>query len=655
MAEEEKPNEAPILTEYTEDHIRHLSDMEHIRTRPGMYIGKLGDGSHAEDGIYVLLKEVIDNSIDEFKMNAGRRIEITVEDNLRVSVRDYGRGIPLGKLIEAVSMLNTGGKYDSKAFKKSVGLNGVGVKAVNALSSHFEVRSHRDGEMRRATFERGILTGESTEPTADENGTFIYFEPDSALFKNYTFRTEFIETMLRNYTYLNTGLTIMFNGRRIHSRNGLVDLLNDNMTNDGLYPIIHLKGEDIEIAFTHTGQYGEEYYSFVNGQHTTQGGTHQSAFKKHIAETIKDFSGKNFDYGDIRNGLVAAIAINIEEPLFESQTKIKLGSLTTIPDGGISIDKFVGDFVKEQVDNYLHKNTDIADIIIQKITENEKERKAIAGVTKLARERAKKANLHNRKLRDCRIHLNDAKGDLKEDSSIFITEGDSASGSITKSRDVTTQAVFSLRGKPLNCFGLTKKVVYENEEFNLLQAALNIEDGLDGLRYNKVIVATDADVEGMHIRLLMITFFLQFFPELIKKGHVYILQTPLFRVRNRKNKIGKQKLKELEEEAKAAKSDFITRYCYSDEERVAAIEALGPDPEITRFKGLGEISPDEFKHFIGPDIRLEQVSLHKSDQVKELLEYYMGKNTMERQNFIINNLVIEEDRAEEDETAETAI
>lgn len=655
MAKEEKPNEAPILTEYTEDHIRHLSDMEHIRTRPGMYIGKLGDGSHAEDGIYVLLKEVIDNSIDEFKMNAGRRIEITVEDNLRVSVRDYGRGIPLGKLIEAVSMLNTGGKYDSKAFKKSVGLNGVGVKAVNALSSHFEVRSHRDGEMRRATFERGILTGESTEPTADENGTFIYFEPDSALFKNYTFRTEFIETMLRNYTYLNTGLTIMFNGRRIHSRNGLVDLLNDNMTNDGLYPIIHLKGEDIEIAFTHTGQYGEEYYSFVNGQHTTQGGTHQSAFKKHIAETIKDFSGKNFDYGDIRNGLVAAIAINIEEPLFESQTKIKLGSLTTIPDGGISIDKFVGDFVKEQVDNYLHKNTDIADIIIQKITENEKERKAIAGVTKLARERAKKANLHNRKLRDCRIHLNDAKGDLKEDSSIFITEGDSASGSITKSRDVTTQAVFSLRGKPLNCFGLTKKVVYENEEFNLLQAALNIEDGLDGLRYNKVIVATDADVDGMHIRLLMITFFLQFFPELIKKGHVYILQTPLFRVRNRKNKIGKQKLKELEEETKAAKSDFITRYCYSDEERVAAIEALGPDPEITRFKGLGEISPDEFKHFIGPDIRLEQVSLHKSDQVKELLEYYMGKNTMERQNFIINNLVIEEDRAEEDETAETAI
>ncbi|MBQ5380132.1 MAG: type IIA DNA topoisomerase subunit B, partial [Paraprevotella sp.] len=444
--------------------------------------------------------------------------------------------------------------------------------------------------------------------------------------------------------------TIMFNGRRINSRNGLVDLLNDNMTNDGLYPIVHLKGEDIEIAFTHTKQYGEEYYSFVNGQHTTQGGTHQSAFKKYIAETIKDFSGKNFEYGDIRNGLVAAIAINIQEPLFESQTKIKLGSLSTIPDGGISIDKFIGDFVKEQVDNFLHKNTDIADVIIQRVTENEKERKAIAGVTKLARERAKKANLHNRKLRDCRIHFNDSKNDLKLESSIFITEGDSASGSITKSRDVATQAVFSLRGKPLNCFGLTKKVVYENEEFNLLQAALNIEDGLEGLRYNKVIVATDADVDGMHIRLLMITFFLQFFPELIKKGHVYILQTPLFRVRNRKSKIGKARLKELEGEINNQKSDFITRYCYSEEERIEAIEKLGPDPEITRFKGLGEISPDEFKNFIGPDIRLEQVSLHKSDQVKELLEYYMGKNTMERQNFIINNLVVEEDRAEEDET-----
>ena len=648
MAEEDKlQNE--IQVDYTEENIRHLSDMEHIRTRAGMYIGKLGDGSHAEDGIYVLLKEVIDNSIDEFKMHAGKRIEITLEEQLRISVRDYGRGIPLGKLVEAVSMLNTGGKFDSKVFKKSVGLNGVGVKAVNALSSHFEVRSYRDGTVRRVTFEKGQMITDETTETEDENGTYIYFEPDNTLFKNYSFRNEFIEVMLRNYTYLNTGLTIMFNGRRIHSRNGLVDLLNDNMTNDGLYPIIHLKGEDIEIAFTHTGQYGEEYYSFVNGQHTTQGGTHQSAFKKHIAETIKDFSGKNFDYGDIRNGIVAAIAVNIEEPLFESQTKIKLGSLTTEPDGGVSIDKFVGDFVKEQVDNYLHKNPDVAEIIIQKITENEKERKAIAGVAKLARERSKKANLHNRKLRDCRIHLNDAKGDLKEESSIFITEGDSASGSITKSRDVNTQAVFSLRGKPLNSYGLTKKVVYENEEFNLLQAALNIEDGLDGLRYNKVIVATDADVDGMHIRLLMITFFLQFFPDLIKKGHVFILQTPLFRVRNRKTKINKVRLKKMEDEGADVKGDFITRYCYTEDERLQAIEDLGPEPEITRFKGLGEISPDEFKNFIGPDMRLEQVSLHKSDQVKELLEYYMGKNTMERQNFIIDNLVIEEDRAEEEE------
>ena len=652
--------EAPVA--YTDDNIRHLSDMEHVRTRPGMYIGKLGDGSQSEDGIYVLLKEVIDNSIDEFKMNAGKRIEVTLEENLRVSVRDYGRGIPQGKLIEAVSVLNTGGKYDSKAFKKSVGLNGVGIKAVNALSTHFEVHSYREGAVRKAVFEKGVLISDTTENTEDETGTYIYFEPDNSLFKHYQFRHEFVENMLRNYTYLNTGLTIMFNGRRIHSRNGLVDLLNDNMTNDGLYPIVHLKGEDIEIAFTHTNQYGEEYYSFVNGQHTTQGGTHQSAFKKHIAETIKEFSGKNFDFGDIRNGLVGAISINIEEPLFESQTKIKLGSLTTIPDGGISIDKFIGDFVKEQVDNYLHRNPDIAEVIIQKISENEKERKAMAGVAKLARERSKKANLHNRKLRDCRIHLNDQKTSKKDEdlendprleSSIFITEGDSASGSITKSRNVTTQAVFSLRGKPLNCYGLTKKVVYENEEFNLLQAALNIEDGLDGLRYNKVIVATDADVDGMHIRLLMITFFLQFFPDLIKKGHVYILQTPLFRVRNKKSKLGKNKLREIEEYISGLeknkgvvlsnRSDFITQYCYTEEERQAAVEILGPDPEITRFKGLGEISPDEFKYFIGPEMRLEQVSLQKSDQVKELLEYYMGKNTMERQNFIINNLVVEED------------
>ena len=637
--------------DYSEDNIRHLSDMEHVRTRPGMYIGKLGDGSHAEDGIYVLLKEVIDNSIDEFKMNAGKRIEVTIDDNLRVTVRDYGRGIPLGKLVEAVSMLNTGGKYDSKAFKKSVGLNGVGLKAVNALSSHFVAQSFRDGETRRAEFEKGILVKDDSAAAdaAEENGTLIYFEPDNTLFKNYLFRDEFVEVMLRNYTYLNTGLAIMFNGRRILSRNGLEDLLTDTMTTQPLYPIVHLKGEDIEIAFTHTdGQYGEEYHSFVNGQHTTQGGTHQSAFKKYIAETIKDFSGKNFDYSDIRNGIVAAISINIQEPLFESQTKIKLGSLSTEPNGGISIDKFIGDFVKEQVDNYLRRTPEVADVIIQKISESEKERKAMAGVAKLARERSKKANLHNRKLRDCKIHFNDPKGDRQEDSCIFITEGDSASGSITKSRDVMTQAVFSLRGKPLNCYGLTKKIVYENEEFNLLQAALNIEDGLDGLRYNKVIVATDADVDGMHIRLLMITFFLQFFPELIKKGHVYVLQTPLFRVRNRRTKI-KNKQVIAEADARAdKKSDFITRYCYSEEERVSAISLLGPDPEITRFKGLGEISPEEFAGFIGPDIRLEQVTLHKTDQVQKLLEYYMGKNTMERQNFIIDNLVIEEDRPEED-------
>ena len=648
MAEDELELHTENTVEYTDDNIRHLSDMDHVRTRPGMYIGRLGDGSHAEDGIYVLLKEIIDNSIDEFKMNAGKRIEVDIEDNLRVVVRDYGRGIPQGKMIEAVSMLNTGGKYDSKAFKKSVGLNGVGTKAVNALSRHFEVRSYRDGVVRIAKFERGILQYDTTEDTQEENGTYIAFEPDNTLFINYAFRSEFVETMLRNYTYLNTGLAIFYNGHRIISRNGLEDLLTDTMTTQPLYPIIHMKGEDIEIAFTHTNQqYGEEYHSFVNGQHTIQGGTHQSAFKEHIAKTIKEFFNKNFEYGDIRNGIVAAIAINIQEPQFESQTKIKLGSLTMEPGGGISVNKFVGDFVKHEVDNYLHKNPDIAEIILQKIQDNERDRKAIAGVTKLARERAKKANLHNRKLRDCRIHLNDAKGDNKEESSIFITEGDSASGSITKSRDVNTQAVFSLRGKPLNSFGLTKKVVYENEEFNLLQAALNIEDGIDGLRYNKVIVATDADVDGMHIRLLMITFFLQFFPELVKKGHVYILQTPLFRVRNRKKRIKKEVLKELTKD-KDDKGDFITLYCYSEEERNKAIEKLSPDPEITRFKGLGEISPDEFKNFIGPDIRLEQVTLKKTDQVKELLEYYMGKNTMERQNFIINNLVIEEDKPEED-------
>ena len=632
----EEDEEKQTTVEYNDDNIRHLSDMEHVRTRPGMYIGKLGDGSYPEDGIYVLLKEVIDNSIDEFKMHAGKKIDIRVEDNLRVSVRDYGRGIPQGKLIEAVSVLNTGGKYDSKAFKKSVGLNGVGVKAVNALSARFVVRSYRDGKVREAIFAKGILQSDTTSDSEEPTGTYIFFEPDNTLFEHYSFRPEFIEMMLRNYTYLNTGLAIVYNGHRIVSRNGLVDLLNDTMTATPLYPIIHLKGEDIEIAFTHTNQYGEEYHSFVNGQHTTQGGTHQSAFKEHLARTIKEYFNKNLDYADIRNGLVGAIAINVQEPVFESQTKVKLGSLKMAPEGP-NLNKFVGDFIKTEVDNYLHRHTDVADVMYQKIQESEKERKAIAGVTKLARERAKKANLHNRKLRDCRIHLNDAKGDGLEESCIFITEGDSASGSITKSRDVNTQAVFSLRGKPLNSYGLTKKVVYENEEFNLLQAALNIEDGIDGLRYNKVIVATDADVDGMHIRLLMITFFLQFFPDLIKKGHVYILQTPLFRVRNKTKKGGK------------GKSEFETIYCYSEEERIAAIRKLSPNPEITRFKGLGEISPDEFKHFIGKDMRLEQVTLRKTDTVKELLEFYMGKNTMERQNFIINNLVVEEDVPNEDE------
>ena len=642
----------PETVNYDEGNIQTLTGLEHIRLRPGMYIGRLGDGSSAEDGIYVLLKEVFDNSIDEFKMKAGDRIEVNVEDNLRISVRDYGRGIPQGKLIESVSILNTSGKFDSKAFKKSIGLNGVGVKAVNALSSHFEVHSYRDGKVRKAVFECGKLISDVTEPSQDENGTYIYFEPDATKFINYQFHDEIVENMLRNYTYLNIGLTIMYNGRRILSRHGLEDLLKDRMTSDALYPIVHLQGEDIEIAFTHANQYGEEYYSFVNGQHTTQGGTHQSAFKEHIARTIKEFYGK-YEYGDIRTGIVAAIAINVEEPLFESQTKIKLGSLTMAPEGGVSINKYVGDFIKTEVDNYLHIHQDVAEVLENKIKESERDRKAMAGVTKLARERAKKANLHNRKLRDCRIHFSDVKNDRKEESCIFITEGDSASGSITKSRDVNTQAVFSLRGKPLNCFGLTKKVVYENEEFNLLQAALDIEESLDTLRYNKVIVATDADVDGMHIRLLIITFFLQFFPELIKKGHVYVLQTPLFRVRARRTKI-KNKQVIAEADARLAKGekkgDYIVRYCYSDEERLEAISLLGPDPEITRFKGLGEISPDEFVHFIGPDIRLEQVTLHKTDQVQKLLEYYMGKNTMERQNFIIDNLVVEEDRPEDYES-----
>ena len=642
-------NQQPV--DYGDDNIRTLTGTEHIRLRPGMYIGRLGDGSLAEDGIYVLLKEVIDNSIDEFKMKAGDRLEVNVDDNLRVSVRDYGRGIPQGKMIEAVSVLNTGGKYDSKAFKKSIGLNGVGVKAVNALSARFEVASYRDGKVRRACFEKGKLVSDTTEDTKDENGTYIFFEPDTdpTLFPNYRFHDDIVENMLRNYTYLNIGLTIMYNGRRIVSRRGLEDLLKDRMSAEPLYPIIHLQGEDIEIAFTHANQYGEEYYSFVNGQHTTQGGTHQSAFKEHIARTIKEFYQKNFEYGDIRTGIVAAIALNVEEPVFESQTKIKLGSTNMAPatpenPSPTSINKYVGDFIKTEVDNYLHRNSDVAEVMLQKIQESEKERKAMAGITKLARERAKKASLHNRKLRDCRIHYSDVKNELKEQSCIFITEGDSASGSITKSRDVNTQAVFSLRGKPLNTFGLTKKVVYENEEFNLLQAALDIEDGIESLRYNKVIVATDADVDGMHIRLLIITFFLQFFPELIRTGHVYVLQTPLFRVRNKRSKIKKKP-----NGPSPQSSDYIVRYCYSEEERVQAISDLGPDPEITRFKGLGEISPEEFAGFIGPDIRLEQVTLHKTDQVQKLLEYYMGKNTMERQNFIIDNLVIEEDRPEEEE------
>ncbi|MEI6555307.1 MAG: DNA topoisomerase IV subunit B [Paludibacter sp.] len=612
--------------DYGDSNIITLEGLEHVRRRPGMYIGKLGDGTHGDDGIYVLLKEVLDNCIDEYRMGAGKNIEVTVNDG-HVEVRDYGRGIPLGKMIDAVSIMNTGGKYDSKAFKKSVGLNGVGTKAVNALSSSFVVQSFRDGQSRRAEFVQGKLTKDSE--IFDDNtdrGTYVYFIPDETLFTGYKYQDEFIETMLRNYAYLNTGLTINFNGKKILSKNGLLDLLNENLTSDPLYPIIHLRGEDIEIAFTHSDQYGEEYYSFVNGQHTTQGGTHQSAFREAIARTIKEFFNKNQELTDIRNGIIAAVAISVEEPVFESQTKTKLGSRDMSKDG-ISVNKFISDFLKKELDNYLHRNSETSATLLQKIQDSEKERKAIAGVTKLARERAKKVNLHNKKLRDCRMHFNDtltkdeAKNQLIENSCIFITEGDSASGSITKSRDVNTQAVFSLRGKPLNSYGLTKKIVYENEEFNLLQAALNIEDGIDNLRYNKVIVATDADVDGMHIRLLLITFFLQFFPDLIKKGHVHILQTPLFRVRNKKE----------------------TFYCYSEEERQSAMAKVGANPEITRFKGLGEISPDEFKHFIGKDMRLDQVTLKKEDAVQDLLSFYMGKNTSERQNFIIDNLVVEED------------
>jgi topoisomerase IV subunit B len=605
---------------YEDDNIITLEWQEHIRRRPGMYIGKLGDGNSVDDGIYVLLKEVLDNSIDEYMMGFGKTIEVSVHEGF-VSVRDYGRGVPLGKVLDVSSKMNTGAKYDSKAFKKSVGLNGVGIKAVNALSSFFRIQSFRDRETKCVEFCRGVVTKDThKESTAESNGTFIEFMPDIRIFPNYEYQDTFIETLIKNYVFLNSGLTVVYNNKKFISRNGLVDLLNENITSEPLYPIIHLQGEDIEVALTHGNQYGEEYYSFVNGQHTSQGGTHQSAFREALSRTIKEYYNKNHDYADIRMGIIAAVSIKVEEPVFESQTKTKLGSRDMGPDGP-SVNKFISDYLKKELDNFLHKNLDISDALLKKIAESEKERKAIAGVTKLARERAKKSNLHNKKLRDCRFHFNDAKGELPEETSIFITEGDSASGSITKSRNVNYQAVFSLRGKPLNSFGMTKKVVYENEEFNLLQAALNIEDGLDDLRYNKIIIATDADVDGMHIRLLLMTFFLQFFPELIKKGHVYILQTPLFRVRNKKE----------------------IRYCYAEDERLQAIEALGPNPEITRFKGLGEISPDEFKYFIGKDIRLDRVTLRKEDVVKGLLEFYMGKNTSERQNFIIDNLVIDEE------------
>jgi len=604
---------------YSEESIRTLDWKEHIRKRPGMYIGKLGDGSFPDDGIYVLLKEVMDNAIDEYMMGFGKKIEVKVEDGV-VSVRDYGRGIPLGKVIDVASKMNTGAKYDSKVFKKSVGLNGVGIKAVNALSDNFIIQAFREGQSKRVEFSRGeVVEEQDLENAEDKNGTYVSFIPDISIFENYNFQDEYIESLLKNYTYLNAGLAIYFNGKVFQSRHGLLDLLNENMTSPGLYPIIHLKKEDLEIAITHGNQYGEEYYTFVNGQHTTQGGTHLIAFREAIVKTIRDFYNKNFDVSDIRQGIIAAISIKIEEPVFESQTKTKLGSKDIGPNGP-SVRNFVVDFLKEEFDNYLHKNQETAEILYKKILESEKERKAISGIQKLAKERAKKVSLHNKKLRDCRIHYT-SKDERKLDSSIFITEGDSASGSITKARDVNSQAVFSLKGKPLNSYGLTRKVVYENEEFNLLQAALNIEDGLETLRYNHVIIATDADVDGMHIRLLLLTFFLQFFPELVKNGHLYILQTPLFRVRNKKETI----------------------YCYSDEERQSAIKKLGKNPEITRFKGLGEISPGEFKNFIGKDIRLEQVRLRKDDAVKDLLDFYMGKNTPNRQTFIIDNLVIEED------------
>lgn len=639
MAEYPDTNEraAAQTAGYTADDIQTLDWKEHIRRRPGMYIGKLGDGTHSDDGIYVILKEVVDNAIDEFAMGFGKQIRIDISEEGTVEVRDFGRGIPLEKVVDVSSKMNTGAKYDSPAFKKSVGLNGVGIKATNALSSYFEITAYRDGKAKTVKYRRGeIIDNPDIYDTEDENGTRVKFIPDSEIFPGYKYKEEYVEALLKNYTFLNTGLAIYLNGTKMVSKNGLVDLLKENMTNEPLYPIMHFSGKDIEAVITHTSQYGEEYYSFVNGQHTTQGGTHLTAFKEAVSRTIKEFYGKGFEYSDIRNGMVAAISVKVEEPVFESQTKTKLGSRDMGPDGP-TVAKFIGDFIKRELDNYLHIDGETADTMLRKIQESEKERKAIAGVTKQARERAKKVNLHNRKLRDCRVHYNDAKGDLRNESSIFITEGLSATGTITKIRNVETQAVFSLRGKPLNTYGKTQKVVYENEEFNLLQAALNIEEGIDGLRYNKVIIATDADVDGMHIRLLMITFLLQFFPDLIKKGHVYILQTPLFRVRNKKTarRMGKRK-----------KSDAPaneTYYCYTEEERVAAIAKLGSNAEITRFKGLGEISSDEFKDFIGPDMRLDQVKLRKEDSVKEMLEFYMGKNTMERQLFIVDNLVVDEE------------
>lgn len=631
MAEDLDFEQASTAADYTSDDIKTLDWKEHIRKRPGMYIGKLGDGSHSDDGIYVILKEVIDNSIDEFAMGFGKQIVVNITDDGTVEVRDYGRGIPLESVVDVSSKMNTGAKYDSDAFKKSVGLNGVGMKATNALSTYFEISSCRNGEKKKVCYSRGEITDDCPIcPTDEENGTYVKFVPDKDIFLNYKYNDEFVETMMKNYSFLNTGLTIVYNGRRIHSRNGLVDLLRENMTNDPLYPIMHFTGTDIEVVITHANQYGEEYYSFVNGQHTTQGGTHLSAFREAVSRTIKEFYGKNFEYSDIRNGMVAAISIKVQEPVFESQTKTKLGSRDMSPDGSLTVAKFIGDFIKRELDNYLHIESQTAEIMLHKIQESEKERKAIAGVTKQTRERAKKASLNNKKLRDCRVHYCDAKGDRRDDTSLFITEGLSATGTITKVRNVETQAVFSLRGKPLNTFGKSQKDIKANEEFYLLDAALDIADGIENLRYNKVIIATDADVDGMHIRLLMITYFLQFYPDLVKKGHVYILQTPLFRVRNKNTSRGKKKVKDE------------TYYCYTDDERVTAINRIGKNAEITRFKGLGEISADEFKDFIGPDMRLDQVKLRKEDSVKEMLEFYMGKNTMERQLFIVDNLVVED-------------